>query len=94
MAVLLTVAEPIGAVPLDPHPASTAAVAKVAAATVKVRAVLLIGLTSDMPAAWRSVAVETLRSHRWRPRILLYMDPPWGFASGWRELIGVLGWLR
>jgi DNA-binding response OmpR family regulator len=86
MAVLLTVAEPIGAVPLDPHPASTAAVAKVAAATVKVRAVLLIGLTSDMPAAWRSVAVETLRSHRWRPRILLY----WSHRLDEPEMEGVV----
>src|SRR6476620_7140194 len=37
--VLLRAAEPVGAVPLFPHPASTAAVAKVAAATVKARAV-------------------------------------------------------
>jgi hypothetical protein len=51
MTVLLRVAEPVGVVPLLPHPASTAAVAKAAAATHNVRALSLMGVTSDMRTA-------------------------------------------
>jgi hypothetical protein len=69
---VLRVAEPVGAVSPVAHPASTARVATVATSTVNVCAAFLMGLTSDMPAAWRSVVVDTLRSHRWRCRILLY----------------------
>ena len=55
VTVLLSAAEPDGAVPLVPHPASTAAVARTAAATASVRVVFLMGSAPGAVHRFRAV---------------------------------------